>query len=158
MTEVEFIYEGKKSVIQCNLKDKMKDICNKYISKMRINVNNIYFLYGGKIIEEELRLEEVLNNDDKERNKMSIIVNINKRNVINKIKKSKEIICPECGECIKIKIEDYRIILYECKNNHRIEDILLEQFEKMQEIDESKIKCNNCKERNKSNTYNNEFY
>ena len=35
----------------------------------------------------------------------------------NKIK-SKDVICPECGELCRIKIIDYKIKINECKNNH----------------------------------------
>ena len=43
------------------------------------------------------------------------------------------------------------------KNGHEIKDIIIEEYENIQGIDISKIKCNKC-ENNKSNTYNNEFY
>ena len=80
---------------------------------------------------------------------------------INKNKtiiKSKYIICPICKENIKFKIRDYKIYLYECKNGHEINNILLNEFEETQYIDISKIKCEKCKKNNKSNTYKNEFY
>ena len=57
-----------------------------------------------------------------------------------------------------IKIEDYRINMYNCKNGHKKENILLNEFENTQIIDESKIKCNNCQTQNKSTTFNNKFY
>jgi ssDNA-binding Zn-finger/Zn-ribbon topoisomerase 1 len=31
---------------------------------------------------------------------------------------SKDITCPECGGLCKIKINNYKIKLYECKNDH----------------------------------------
>ena len=43
------------------------------------------------------------------------------------------------------------IKIYGCKNNHTIENILLNQFEKTQLIDESKIICNFCKKISKDN-------
>ena len=45
-----------------------------------------------------------------------------------------------------------------CKNGHIIEDIKLNEFVNKQNIDISEIKCDNCKEKNKSNTKNNEMY
>ena len=36
------------------------------------------------------------------------------------LEKQDEIICPECKENILIKIEDYKINLYDCKNKHNI--------------------------------------
>ena len=38
----------------------------------------------------------------------------------NKLVQSKEIICPEFGDKVKIKIEEYKIILYECKNEIKL--------------------------------------
>ena len=67
------------------------------------------------------------------------------------------IICPECKEKTFIKVEDYKIELYNCKNGHQIKDILLDKYEELQNIDISKIICQECKENKKSNTFNNEF-
>ena len=55
-------------------------------------------------------------------------------------------------------MNDYKIYLYDCKNGHRKNNILLEEFENTQNINISEIVCNICKEQNNSNTYNNEFY
>ena len=71
-------------------------------------------------------------------------------------KKSPDIICPECKENILIKIEDYKIKLYDCKNKHTYDsNILFKNFENTQYIDISKVLCNNCKI---SKNENNEFY
>ena len=159
MFEVEFYYKGKNTIIQCNLNDKMKDIFIKYGIKLEKDINSLYFLYGGKKLKEELTLEENINKDDMKLKKINIIVNdIDKEEekIINK--KSKEIICPTCKESIKIKINNYRIYLNECKNNHRIDNILINEFENKQYINQNEIICNNCKINNKSKTYNNEFY
>ena len=73
--------------------------------------------------------------------------------------RAKNIICPKCSKNIKIKkIENYKIDLYECKNNHKINNIPLFELEKTQMINIKSIVCNICKEKNKYNTYNNEFY
>ena len=79
-------------------------------------------------------------------------INISNKNSIN----FKSIICPECGENAIIKIEDFKINLFGCKNGHNIKNILLENFEKTQKFDNSKIICGQCKEKNKSNS--NEFF
>ena len=71
---------------------------------------------------------------------MNILVNEIKENKKdNNIIKSKEIICPECRENIKINIKEYKI-LYECKNKHK-NIITFNEFDKSQNIDESKIIC-----------------
>ena len=74
------------------------------------------------------------------------------------LNKSKYIICQTCMENIRIKIQDYKIELYECQNSHTIENLSFKDFEKLQFIDESKIICDFCKTSNKSSTYENKFY
>ena len=81
-----------------------------------------------------------------------LVVNLKDISNYKSIIKSKYIICPQCEENIKYKINDYKIYLYECKNGHRMNNILLNEFEKTQIIDISKIKCKECKENNKSIT------
>ena len=160
MVEVEFIFNGIKTIIQCNINEKMKDICNRYINKIGKDIKKLNFIYDGNNLNEnilELSFNENANNIDKERKKMNILVyEINSKYDIDKIKKSKEIICPKCKENIRIEIKNYKIRLYECKNGHNIENIILNEFENSQYIDESKIICNKCKENNKLNT--NIFY
>ena len=137
----------------------MKDIFIKYGIKLGKDINSLYFIYGGKKLKEELTLEENINKDDIKLKKINIIVNdIDKEEeeVINL--KSKEIICPICKECIKMKVCNYRIYLNECKNNHKIDNLLIEEFESKQFINQNEIICNICKLKNKGNTYNNEFY
>ena len=59
-------------------------------------------------------------------------------NNINTVKEneilSKEIICPECNENILFDIKDYKINLFECKNNHIKNNLLLNEFENSQKI------------------------
>ena len=161
MVEVEFIYGGIKTIIQCNINEKMNDIYNKYIIKIRKNINDIYFVYDGHKIKENIKditFNELANNIDKDRKKMNIYAyerNTNKEK--NNIIKLKEIICNKCGENIKILIDNYKIKLYGCKNNHEINNLSFEEFENNQIIDESKIECNICKDKIKGNTYENIF-
>ena len=160
MASIEFIYNGNNIVIQCDINDKMKEIINKYILKAAIDKNSVIFLYSGNIIDEELKLSEIIEKDKKDKKeKIKILVNsLDNINNNKSIIKSKYIICPKCKENIKYKFDEYKITLYECKNGHRIDNILLDEFDKTQYIDISKIECNICKENNKSNTYKNELY
>ena len=142
MVEVEFNFNDIKTIIQCNINEKMNDIYNKYIIKIGKNINDIYFVYDGNKIQENinnLTFNELANNIDKDRKKMNILVydkntNIEKNNKI----KLKEIICNKCGENIKILIDNYKIKLYGCKNKHEINNISFEEFEKNQIIDDQK--------------------
>ena len=74
------------------------------------------------------------------------------------LKKSKYIICPQCKENIRIKINNYKIELFDCINSHSFKNLSFDDFEKSQNIDETKIICDFCKSANKSNTYENLFY
>ena len=55
-------------------------------------------------------------------------------------------------------IKDYSIKLFGCKNGDEINYLSFEEFEKSQNIDESKIICDECKEKDKGNIFNNIFY
>lgn len=85
------------------------------------------------------------------------VISLNNDKNDKSIVESKEIICPKCYEQCRIKIDDYIINLYNCKNNHSTV-IKLDNFKEFQEIDLSKIKCDDCKIKNRGNTYNNDFY
>ena len=161
MASIEFIYNGNNIIlIQCDINDRMKEIINKYILKTSIDKNSVIFLYSGNIIDEQLKLSEIIERDKKDiKDKIKILVNsLDNINNNKSLVKSKYIICPKCKENIKYKMNEYKIYLYECKNGHRMNNILLDEFEKTQYIDISKIECNQCKESNKSNTHKNEFY
>ena len=162
--EAIFIYNGISTSIQCKKTEKMEDICKRCSNKINIDINNFYFLYGGENIDLKLSYEEIISEDDLNRGKMSILIYQNNSNAntnesnqnISKIK-SKYAICPKCKENCLLKIKDYKIFLYGCKNNHKTNNILLNEYDNTQDINESKIKCNDCNE-NKSQTYNKQFF
>ena len=161
MAEVIFNYEGKNTIIQCNLNGKMKDIISKFLVKIAKKEKNmqLYYLYNGNKINEDLTFNEQANNFDKNRKKMNIIVTNNAQGKSDSKKIiSKDIICPECKELSLIDIKNFKINLHECKNNHNINNILLNRFEETQKINLSEIICEICKQNNKGNTHKNEFY
>ena len=162
MCQVEFRYNEKSIIFQCNESEKICEICNEFILKEQIDKNNIYFSYNGKIgkkFDEELTFSQIINSIDKEKKNITILVyDINGKKGKNSKIKSKYIICPKCGENINIYINNYKITLYDCKNGHRINNLSFDEFEKTQYIDISKIICNICKEKNKGDIFNNEFY
>ena len=162
MAKVEFNYYGTKIIINCKKNEIMKNVCQSFIKKIEEDKNNIYFVYNGiegYKFDENLTFEQMINSEDKKENKINLLAFKNgKEEEINDIIKSKDIICPICGECIKIDINNYKITLFECKNNHRIDNILLDEFENTQKIDYKKIICEICNDKNKSDSYNNIFY
>ena len=160
-SQVIFTFRGKDVIVQCDDHNRIKDIFEKFAIKSQANKDLLYFLYGGNIINEELTLEELYNPIDKKEKKITILVYEMNDAILDEegeLIKSKEIICPKCYEICLIKIKDYKIKLYDCKNLHCTKDILLDEFENTQKINISKIICNNCNKNNKSKTYNNKFY
>ena len=120
-------------------------------------MSKLFFIYNGNKINDNSILNEIINEEDKRRKIMNILFNENNETIIkeNKIE-SKEIICPKCYENILIQLNEYKINLFNCRNNHNIDNILLNEYEN--NIDISKRICYNWKIKNKSNTYKNEFY
>ena len=162
MAQVEFIYKGITTIIPCQRSQKMEEICNNFINKTKIKEKEIYYFYGGKggaQFDKNLTFEQMANHLDNSRKKMSIVVQDNEVDNNDKSNTTlKNIICPECQNNIKMEIKNYKINLFECKNKHTKNNILFNEFEKTQTIDLTKIKCGICKEKDKSTTFNNEFY
>ena len=107
-----FTLDGCEIIIQCSKEDKMKDICQKYATKVRVNINSLIFLYGGTQINFELRFKEQANSIDNNNNRMSILVYKSDND---------ELTCPKCGEKLKLdtkKIDE--IIAY----NNNISDTI----------------------------------
>ena len=160
--ETVFNYEGVEVNIQCEKEQKIKDIYQSFRTKAKTE-KSLYFMYNGNNIQnDELTIEEISNSEDKRRNKMNILVielegetqDSQKECII----KADNIICPICQENIKFKIEDYKISLCECKNNHDKDNIFLDEFDETQKINISKIICQKCKQYNKGNVHDNIFY
>ena len=160
MIDVECEYLGSNVTVQAKLTDKMSLVFQKFKTKAQTNSASLIFLYKGNTISEDPQLEQVISNDDRNENKMKIVVNSldsqqNANTSTNSI--SVDIICPQCKENCMIKIENCKIS-FNCKNGHNQENILLDEFKKTQGIDLTKTTCDNCKEKNRSETYNKEFY
>ena len=151
MLQVKFNYNGQEIKIQCKATERLKEVFQKYNSK--VNIDKVIYLYGGDKINEELKLEEIINQNDKNLNQIKIVVyDINKANNDNLIE-SKEIICPTCNENVLINLKDYQLEM-KCKNNH-INKISFKDFNK--KIDSSKFFCNKCNKK-RCDIYNNELY
>ena len=96
MAKAIFSYEGLKKIIQCLKEDKMKIICQKFSSEIEVDINSLYFLYDGIIIDYDLTFYELANINDKKRLEMNIDVNKNDYKVeISKINRDENIRCLE---------------------------------------------------------------
>ena len=162
-SQIELSYDGVNTTIQCRANEKLKDIFKNFKFKVKAENKMLIYMYNGNILKnEELTFNEVANPEDKKRNKMNILVVEGEGQPVQPpqdyIIKSNNIICPECKEDIKFNIEDYVINLFECKNKHDKDNIFLDEFNTTQNINVSKIICQNCGKYNKANVHNNIFY
>ena len=119
-----FIFDKEKIVIESSNNDYIDDICNKFIKKVNAQKSEMVFLYKGKKINKNIQINKYINKEDLKNNTINIfcikIRHISKEKLLDNKNKLKEIICPKCGEICKIKIDNYKILLYECKNNHKL--------------------------------------
>ena len=172
MSKVIFDYNQKIFEIECNEKEKMKDICQRFANKINLNLSNLYFKYPVKIVDLELAYKKVISSDDSKKKCFTVLVcskDMGPKDKEPKDKddkddkdyafiKSKQIICPKCSEVALCEINEknYKIKLT-CKNGHT-NALNIEEFEKSQKVDQSKIICGLCKKYNKANTFGNKFY
>ena len=162
MLQVNFLYEGQNISIQCNSDDKMNDIAEKFTTKVDVKKDSVYYLYKGNKIDTNLNIDKFMNQEDKSKNLLTIMVmklssdeTLDNKNVINK---SGYIICPICKEKSLININNYQVSLYNCKNGHNNNNITLDKFDQTQNIDLSKILCAQCKTNSMGNVFKNIFY
>ena len=137
----------------------MEEIYKRYSMKTQININNVYFIYSANKLNLQLTYSQIINNIDRQRKVMSILVfDLYKTQILTEnsnIINSAIPLCPNYKENIKLELRDYKIYLSECKNKHSI-NLLINEFKENQNIDLSEIECNICK-KTKNNTYNNEM-
>ena len=77
MTEVEFIYNGITTIIQCNLTDKLENICQKFSTKVQIELKDLFFLHNGSQLNFDSELNQLKLNSEK----IKILVYNNNNNV-----------------------------------------------------------------------------
>ena len=115
MAQAIFKYNGIDTLIQCKTEDKFKDICEKFCIKLQTDINRLIFIYSGETLNLDLHFKEVANKIDKQNLKMNILVYDNDSANIKeneKIIKSKEIICPKCGEICLIDFKEHAIKIF----------------------------------------------
>ena len=114
MSEAKIIFdlEGIKITIQCSQEDKIKDICQKYATKIDSNINSLLFLYGGTKMNMELKFKEQANSMD---------INNNEMNVLVYKRENDDFTCPHCNKKIKLNTEKIDNIIL---SNNNIKDII----------------------------------
>ena len=151
MASVIFVFNKIPTTIKCKNEDLMKNICLKFSSIIKIELDKLYFLYKGREINYNLTFIEQAKKGDKKSCKMNVQVYQYKEsnNENRKMIRSKDIICPKCGENCLLNINNYQISFYGCKNNDEVNNILLDKYENSQKVYQSKKICYNCKNTNK---------
>ena len=146
-------YEGYQANIPFYENATIKEIFNKFLAKINKQTNQIYFLYNGKIINGSEIINDVMNKDDRERKKLSIII----KDILEKeLIKHSNALC-QCGSPCFLEFDNYKISL-RCQKGHFTNNILIREYKELQEIETSKIVCEICHMKNKSNVKNGEFY
>jgi hypothetical protein len=102
-----FTLDGVNLTIQCTPEDKIKDICQKYATKVGSNINSLTFLYGGNQMNMEKKFKEQASSFDQNRNEMNVLV--------ERIE-CDDFTCPNCGSKIKLKTEKLDEIISSNKN------------------------------------------
>ena len=155
--KVNFIYKGSPTTVQGKSEQTMEEMCRKFVVKFGINQNDVYYLYNGNVINRDNTFNDIVNINDRERGEMNVVVYEEKEEEKKEIK-CKYVLCPTCKEKAQIKLNNYKISIFGCKNGHHIKDMNYEDFEKTQNINESEIICDSCQEQNKYDATQNLFY
>ena len=70
--KVIIIYNGLKTILLVSMNETMEDILKKYVTKIKKDINELYFIYDGNEINKEKKYKEIINNIDKEKKEMII--------------------------------------------------------------------------------------
>jgi predicted DNA-binding ArsR family transcriptional regulator len=153
MSVVEIRYNDIPTFIQYQSNESLKEIFQRFKNKINAENKELFYLCNGEqITDEDLTIPELTS--DK---KIIILANdIVGTTIVKSLIKSDYVICPVCKESAILEIKDNIFKIYGCKKEHTTENILINQFNKFQEIDYSEIICQCGQKRNK--TFNNQFY
>ena len=126
MAEITVIFKNNNKELKSTHKKEeyLTDIFENYAKQTNTNIKDIYFIHDKNILNS--RLEQLSQQNNKE---IEFEVNFYEKNIIC-IKNP--IICPKCSECCIFQINDYKINLYDCLNNHKFSKISINEFLKSQ--------------------------
>ena len=114
--QIELSYNDINIIMQCKTDEKLKDVFENFKLKVKAENKLLTYIYDGIAIQNEnSTFNEIVNLEDKKRNKMNILVVEGEIPVLTHqdcIIESNNIVCPECKEDIKFNFEDYVINLF----------------------------------------------
>ena len=143
MEIIKFIYLNKKYRIKLNEKNiTIHTLIIDFISVLNKNVNELYFIYKGKYLSSN---DNRKINELKDKNINIFVFNLNTKKIDNENKELKHVICPLCQNLSIITNNNDLFSFNTCIYNHKLNDFTINAFIENQYIDESKIKCDICK-------------
>ena len=117
MFNLEFILEGDSTTIQIDGNEPMEKATETFFNKTNTEIECTYFLYNGYQFDLNEKISNIASSFDRENKKMLIIaIQIDCTGFRKDIK---NIICPKCKEICFININNYKILLNNCKNKHK---------------------------------------
>ena len=132
MRKIKFIFEKNVFEMVVKEKDLIKNILEKYAILLFIAIKDLIFFYKGKnlslLIDKKYKINSL-------KNKNIIITVFKKKISINKNELA-NIICPECKNLTFFNINDDKISINNCKNNHQ-NNYSINEFIESQYIDEN---------------------
>ena len=156
-TKVNFIFNNKKTEINFNKSDSIQNILSSFTSKINRKIEDFNFLYSGeKLMNYENKILSDLNSKDN-----IINISVYEKKELNKntndkimpenisLKVSDHIICPRCKFMSEIDINNFKVYITNCNNNHSMPGLYMNDFITTQYIDESRIICQECKKTQK---------
>ena len=138
----EFYINGETITVPCRESEAINEIFPRCESKLqkKLDIQYVNFIYNGGMAQNNIPLTRVINQEDRKRNRLSILVNKNDIDQLDHI----IITCPECNSEADLSWKDYKCKL-RCPNGHFFNNLSVNEYEKTQELELSKIVCNICK-------------
>ena len=150
-----FTFNGKEEEMEFKKEELLSNIFQKFVERIRQTIEKLVFLYNGDLINPRKALKDLCQ-DKKKINLLVYELEIDEEEN-ESIIKAKNVICPVCKELCLINFKDYKIFFSNCKNKHKISNILFNELEDFLKINEAKILCDKC-DNKKSETNNKKFY
>ena len=149
MSTITFVYMRKKyqKTIK-NPKTLLKEEINKLSSILQISLDDLYCVYHGKSLDNT----RIKISDLKNKNLLIYIFNLKKVKA-KKDEQLNNLLCPYCEKLISMTINEGKIALKNCCNNHKLQNLSISLFINLQNnIKEKDNYCINCN--NNLNFYN----
>ena len=110
MSEVNILYKGYQTTIQCESNEKLEEIFKKFKFKIKAENKDLVYLYNGEIMKDENIIISKLSSE-----KIITILAYDSDSLPSNIKnlvKLDYLICPTCKRSAILDEKDYKLILY----------------------------------------------